>query len=106
MEAAQIDAARAELEDSDWRVRQAAVEALGQHKAVLAQHAAAVAAKLEDSNGGVRYAAMEALGKHEAVLASSGSSAATASRPLEAGPTSSSTSASSTTLPSTCASCR
>ena len=44
MEAAQIDAALAKLEDLDYYARRAAVEALGKHEAVLAQHAAAVAA--------------------------------------------------------------
>ena len=69
MEAAQIDKALAKLAASNPYERKKAVEALGNHEAVLAQHAAAVAAKLEDSSDYVRRAAVEALGKHEAVLA-------------------------------------
>ena len=43
----------AKLEHSDWRVRLAAVETLGQlPPKVLVTHAAAVVAKLEDSDGG------------------------------------------------------
>ena len=50
-------------------MRSAAAAAPGQHEAVLAQHAAAVAAKLEHSDRDVRLAVVQVLGEHEAVLA-------------------------------------
>ena len=54
----------AKLEDSEWRVRQAAVQTLGKLAAdALAPHAAAVVAKLEDTNENVRQAAVQTLGK-------------------------------------------
>ena len=61
----------AKLDDSDWGVREAAVETLGKLSAeALASHAAAVVAKLEDSDRYVRRAAVQTLGKLElAVLA-------------------------------------
>ena len=58
----------AKLEDSDWDVRLAAVETLGQlEAAVLAEHAPAVVAMLEDSDWDIRLAAVETLGKLKAV---------------------------------------
>ena len=55
----------ARLEDSDWRVRMAAVETLGKlEPAALAQHEQAIAkAAEEDKNSAVRDAAAEVLAK-------------------------------------------
>jgi hypothetical protein len=62
----EVASALRQVEDSDRRVRIAAVATLGKlEQAVLAQHAAAVVAKLEHSDGGVREAAVETLGKLE-----------------------------------------
>ena len=56
-----------QLEDSDWRVRHDALQALGQlGPETLAQHASAVVARLEDSNSDVRHAALETLGNLDA----------------------------------------
>ena len=57
----------AKLEDSDKRMREAAVETLGKlEAATLAQHAAAIVAKLDDSEYLVREAAVKTLRKLEA----------------------------------------
>ena len=54
------------LEDSDRRVREAALETLGKLEgAALAAHAAAVVAKLEDSSWVMRATAVATLGKLE-----------------------------------------
>jgi HEAT repeat protein len=59
--------ALARLEDSDSRVRYAAVTLLGQlDAATLAQHAPAILARLEDSKSGVRLKAVSTLGKLDA----------------------------------------
>ena len=64
---ASVGAVVARLDDSDWRVRSAALQALGMLEATaLAQHAEAVVARLEDSVEHVREAAVETLGKLEA----------------------------------------
>ena len=50
---------RSRLEDSDWRVRRNALNALGNlEPAALAQHAGAMVARLEDSHSNVRAVAL------------------------------------------------
>jgi HEAT repeat protein/outer membrane murein-binding lipoprotein Lpp len=59
--------ALARLEDSDRKVRMAAVSTLGQlDAATLAQHAPALVARIEDSNWHVRRAAVSTLGQLDA----------------------------------------
>ena len=62
---------RSQLEDSDWRVRYNALNALDYlEPAALAQYAGAMVARLEDSQSNVREVALKALGNLEpAVLA-------------------------------------
>ena len=63
--AGHMDAVVAKLEDSDWHVRQAAVQTLGElDLASLAQHEQAIAkAAMEDEDKDVRDAADEVLAK-------------------------------------------
>ena len=53
-----IDKAVANLEDKDWRVRYAAVRALGKSPEAVAQHGAAIAQRLEHKDARVRKAAV------------------------------------------------
>ena len=72
--ASDIDKAVANLEDKHWRVRYAAVAALGKSPEAVARHGAAIAQRLEDEDKDVRKAAVqvspEAVAQHGAAIAS------------------------------------
>ena len=61
-----VDALIVMLEDSEWRVRKAAVQVMGKlESAVLASHVDALIAKLDHSDEHVRVAMVHVLGKLE-----------------------------------------